>query len=180
MHAGVYPDENRDKHDKIEESMKLEIIKIKNPKSLNLIVGQSHFIKSVEDLHEALVNSVPNIKFGLAFCEASGPRLIRTSGTSEVMVKLASKNAKAVGCGHTFFIFLENAFPINVLNAIKMVPEVVHLFCATANPVDVIVARTSLGGAVLGVVDGGSPTKVENEVEVKHRKELLRKFGYKL
>lgn len=160
--------------------MKTEVVKIDNPKSLNFILGQSHFIKTVEDLHEALVNAVPGIKFGLAFCEASGPRLIRTSGTSETMVKLATKNAKKVGCGHAFFIFLENAFPINVLNAIKMVPEVVQIFCATANPAEVIVGRTKQGGGVLGVVDGGSPTKVETADDVKHRKELLRKFGYKL
>lgn len=161
-------------------TMKLETVKIENPKAVNFIIGQTHFIKSVEDLHETLVNSVPNIKFGLAFCEASGPRLIRTSGTSEVMIKLATKNAKKVACGHSFFIFLENAFPINVLNAIKMVPEVVHVFCATANPVEVIVGRTKQGGAILGVVDGGLPTTVEKEEDVKHRKELLRKFGYKL
>lgn len=160
--------------------MKTEVVKIDNPKSLNFILGQSHFIKTVEDLHEALVGAVPGIKFGLAFCEASGPRLIRVSGTSDAMVKLAAKNAKKVACGHSFFIFLENAFPINVLNAIKMVPEVVHIFCATANPVEVIVGRTKQGGAILGVVDGGLPTTVEKEEDVKHRKELLRKFGYKL
>lgn len=160
--------------------MKTELVKISNPDGKNLIFGQSHFIKTVEDLHEAMVNTVPGIKFGLAFCEASGPRLIRTSGTSDAMVKLAVANAKAVGCGHIFFIFLENAFPINVLNAVKMVPEVVRIFAATANPLEVIVTRTKQGGAVLGVVDGGSPLGVEKETDVAYRKELLRKFGYKL
>lgn len=160
--------------------MKTEVITIYNPDAKNLIFGQSHFIKTVEDLHEALVGAVPGIKFGVAFCEASGPRLIRTSGTDETMVKLASTNAKAVGSGHTFFIFLENAFPINVLNAVKMVPEVVRIFAATANPIEVIVARTKQGGGVLGVVDGGSPKGIEKSSDIFYRKELLRKFGYKL
>ncbi len=160
--------------------MKLEIIKIYNPDNVNLIFGQSHFIKTVEDLHEVLVTSVPGIKFGLAFCEASGPRLVRTSGTSQKMVKLAAENAKKVGCGHTFFIFLENAYPINVLNAVKIVPEVVHIYCATANSVEIIVAGTKQGGAVLGVVDGGSPLGIESTKDIPKRKEILRKFGYKL
>ncbi len=160
--------------------MKQEIISIHNPDAKNLIFGQSHFIKTVEDLHEAMVGTVPGIKFGLAFCEASGPRMIRTSGTDAAMVKLAATNAKAVGCGHTFFIFLENAFPINVLNSVKMVPEVVRIFAATANSLEVIVTRTKQGGGVLGVVDGGSPTDVEKESDVTYRKDLLRKFGYKL
>ncbi len=160
--------------------MKIEVVKIINPEAKNLIFGQSHFIKTVEDLHEALVGSVPGIEFGLAFCEASGPRLIRTSGTSKDLIDLAVKNAKAIACGHTFFIFLENVFPINVLNAVKMVPEVVRIFVASANPVEVIIARTAQGGGVLGVVDGGSPTTVETDAEVLHRKKLLRKFGYKL
>ncbi len=159
--------------------MKLETIKIENPKLFNFILGQTHFIKTVEDLHETLINTVPGIKFGLAFCEASGPRLIRTSGTSEAMIKLAGKNALKVACGHTFFIFLENAFPINVLNAIKMVPEVVNIYCATANPVEVIVARSKLGGGVLGIIDGGSPLGVENNSQKHERKEFLRKIGYK-
>lgn len=160
--------------------MQITSVKIKNPDLKNLIFGQSHFIKTVEDLHEALVGAVPGIKFGLAFAEASGPRLIRTSGTDEAMVKLAVENTKAVSCGHTFFIFLENAFPINILNAVKTVPEVVRIFAATANPLEVIVARTAQGGAVLGVVDGGSPTGVEKDKDVAYRRELLRKFGYKL
>lgn len=160
--------------------MKLDLVKIKNPDAKNLIFGQSHFIKTVEDLHEALVGAVTGIKFGLAFAEASGPCLIRTSGTDEAMVKLAVENTKIVGCGHTFFIFLDNAFPINVLNAVKMVPEVVRIFAATANPLEVIVARTEQGGAVLGVVDGGSPKGVETKKDIAYRKELLRTFGYKL
>lgn len=160
--------------------MKQDIITITNPDAKNLIFGQSHFIKTVEDIHEALVNTVPGIKFGLAFCEASGPRLIRTSGTDEAMVRLAAKNAEAVGCGHTFFLFLDNAFPINVLNAIKMVPEVVRIFAATANPLEVIVARTKQGGGVLGVVDGGSPAGLEKPTDVSYRKDFLRKIGYKL
>jgi len=160
--------------------MQIISVKIKNPDEKNLIFGQAHFIKTVEDIHEALVGAVPGIKFGLAFCEASGPRLIRTSGTDEAMIKLAAQNAKAVGSGHTFFVFLENAFPINVLNAIKMVPEVVRIFAATANPMEVIVARTKQGSGILGVVDGGHPTEIEKESDVAYRKELLRKFGYKL
>ncbi|MEK7141210.1 MAG: adenosine-specific kinase [Patescibacteria group bacterium] len=160
--------------------MKQDVILITNPDAKNLIFGQSHFIKTVEDIHEALVNAVPGIKFGLAFCEASGPRLIRTSGTDEAMVKLAATNAKAVGCGHTFFIFLDNAFPINVLNAVKMVPEVVRIFAATANPLEVIVARTNQGGGVLGVIDGGSPKGIEKATDVTFRKDFLRKIGYKL
>lgn len=160
--------------------MKQVVITITNPDAKNLIFGQSHFIKTVEDIHEALVNTVPGIKFGLAFCEASGPRLIRTSGTDEAMVKLAADNANAVGCGHTFFIFLDNAFPINVLNAVKMVPEVVGIFAATANPLEVIVARTTQGGGVLGVVDGGSPNGIESASDVPLRKDFLRKIGYKL
>lgn len=161
-------------------SLKIDAIKLENPDAKNVIIGQSHFIKTVEDLHETLVSAVPSVKFGLAFCEASGPRLIRTSGTDEKMITLAAKNAKNVGCGHTFFIFLENAFPINVLNAIKMVPEVVHIFCATANPVEILVVHTAQGGGIVGVIDGGSPTTVETVAEKADRKKLLRTFGYKL
>lgn len=159
--------------------MTIDTVTVHNPAAKNFIFGQSHFIKTVEDLHEILVSSVPGIQFGLAFCESSGPRLIRTSGTNIAMIKLAAKNAKHVGCGHTFFIFLENVFPINVLNAVKMVPEVVRIFCATSNSVEVIVGRTKQGGAVLGVVDGGSPIGVEKQSDVAGRKKLLRTFGYK-
>ena len=160
--------------------MELNLVKIEKPENVNFILGQAHFIKTVEDIHEALVGTVPGIKFGLAFCEASGPRLIRTSGTDEAMVKLAAKNAEAVGCGLTFFLFLDNAFPINVLNAVKMVPEVVRIFAATANPLEVVVARTKQGGGVLGVIDGGSPAGLEKPTDVSLRKDFLRKIGYKL
>ncbi len=143
-------------------------------------MAQSHFIKTVEDVHETLVEAVPGIQFGLAFCEASGPRKIRTSGTSTEMIKLAVDNAKAVGCGHSLFIFLKNAFPINVLNRIKNISEIVGIHCATANPTEVVVAESKNGRGILGVIDGGSPAGVEEEKEVQGRKDLLRKFGYKL
>jgi adenosine/AMP kinase len=160
--------------------MELFKVKIEKPDDVNLIFGQSHFIKTVEDMHETLVGAVPGIEFGLAFCEASGPSLVRLSGTSEEMIELAKLNALAIGAGHSFLIFISNAFPINVLNAVKAVPEVCHIFCATANPVEVILAETEGGRAVLGVVDGISPKGVEDYEAVADRKELLRKFGYKL
>ena len=160
--------------------METKVVSVKKPEEVNLIFGQTHFIKSVEDIHEALVGAVPGIKFGLAFCEASGLRLIRTSGTSDEMITLARDNALAVGCGHTFFVFLENAYPINVLNALKMIPEITHIYCATSNPLQVIVATTHQGTGVLGVVDGSSPIGVEDQEDKVHRKELLRKLGYKL
>lgn len=160
--------------------MKLEAVKIEKPAEINFILTHSHFIKTVEDVYETIVEAVPGIKFGLAFAEASGPRKIRTAGTDEQMIKLAVDNAKRVACGHSLFIFLKNAFPINILNRIKNISEVVNIYCATANPTEVIVARTKEGGAILGVVDGGSPIGVEKDDEVKFRKDLLRKFGYKL
>ncbi len=160
--------------------MELRTVKIEKPEEINFIFGQSHFIKTVEDLHEALVSAVPGIEFGLAFCEASGPALIRTSGTSESMMELATTNAQKVGAGHAFFIFLANAFPINVLNAVKHTPEVCRIFCATANPVEVILAETEQGRGVLGVVDGVSPKGVETEDDVVARKAFLRNIGYKL
>ena len=160
--------------------MKLQSIKVEKPEGINFIFGQTHFIKTVEDIHEALVDSVPGIKFGLAFCEASGPRLIRKSGTDEKMVRLAVKNAKKIGAGHSFFIFLKNAFPINILSKIKQVPEVCHIFCATANETEVVVAETETGRAVLGVIDGGSPLGIETKKDEKERKKFLRKIGYKL
>ena len=160
--------------------MDLFSVSIENPDSVNLIFGQSHFIKTVEDLHEALVGAVPGIDFGVAFCEASGPALVRTSGTSKAMIDLASKNALEIAAGHSFLIFIKNAFPINVLNAVKSVPEVCHIFCATANPLEVILAAGEQGRAVLGVVDGVSPKGIEGEVETAERKAMLRKFGYKL
>jgi hypothetical protein len=160
--------------------MELLSVKIDKPEPVNVIIGQSHFIKTVEDLHEAMVGTVPGIEFGLAFCEASGPALVRTSGTSDDMVELATKNALEIAAGHLFLIFLNNAFPINVLNAVKNVPEVCQIFCATANPVEVILAETEQGRAVLGVVDGVKSRGIESEEDVRERKELLRTFGYKL
>jgi adenosine/AMP kinase len=160
--------------------MELFSVTIEKPEAVNLIFGQSHFIKTVEDLHEALVGTVPGIEFGLAFCEASGPALVRTSGTSAAMIDLATKNALAIGAGHSFLIFLQNAFPINVLNAVKSVPEVCRIFCATANAIEVVLVEHGDGRAVLGVVDGCSPKGVEGEAEVKQRQAMLRKFGYKL
>jgi adenosine/AMP kinase len=160
--------------------MDTKIIAIEKPDSVNVILGQSHFIKTVEDLHEALAGAVPKIQFGLAFNEASDPCLVRWSGTSEAMIELAKKNALAIGAGHAFLIFLENSYPINVLNAVKNVPEVCGIFCATANPVQVIVAETEAGRGILGVIDGAAVRGVETEADIAQRKALLRKFGYKL
>lgn len=160
--------------------MELKAIPVDVPEGVNIILGQSHFIKTVEDLHESLVTAVPGIKFGLAFCEASGPALIRTSGTDEILVDAAAKIAMEIGAGHSFTVLLGNAYPINVLNAIKAVPEVCHIDCATANPLEVIVCETDQGRAVLGVVDGVSPNGVETESDVADREAMLRQFGYKL
>ncbi|HNW93759.1 MAG TPA: adenosine-specific kinase [bacterium] len=160
--------------------MELLQVRVMNPEEKNFIFGQAHFIKTVEDLHEALAGAVPGIKFGVAFCEASGPCLVRVSGTDATMQDLARANARAVGAGHTFFIFLDNAFPVNVLNAVKQVPEVARVYCATANPVEVIVAQTAQGRGVLGVVDGASPLGAEGPAETAERLALLRRFGYKL
>jgi uncharacterized protein len=160
--------------------MELRSVRIEKPEDMNLILGQSHFIKTVEDLHETLVGSSPHLRFGLAFCEASGPRLVRRSGNDEELVELAVKNALAVGAGHSFIVFLRDGFPVNVLNQVKHVPEVCGIYCATANPVEVIVAETDGGRAICGVVDGGSPLGVETEADVQERHDLLRKIGYKL
>ncbi len=162
------------------EGISISSVGIENPEGLNLILGQTHFIKTVEDIHEALVSTVPGIKFGLAFCEASGPCLIRTSGTEEDLVGLARKNALAIGAGHSFIIFLREAFPVNVLNAVKAVPEVCSIYCATANPLEVIVAESGSGRGILGVIDGQGPKGVETEEDVGKRKAMLREFGYKL
>ncbi|MCE5333599.1 MAG: adenosine-specific kinase [Desulfobacteraceae bacterium] len=160
--------------------MDLLTVKIDKPEDINFILGQTHFIKSVEDIHEALVTAVPGIKFGLAFCEASGKCLIRWSGTDPEMIELARKNALAIGAGHSFILFLgPGFFPVNVLNTVKMVPEVCGIFCATANRTEVIIARTELGRGVMGVVDGSEPKGVEDEGEIQWRKGLLRQFGYK-
>jgi adenosine/AMP kinase len=164
-----------------EISMNLISVKIEKPEEINFILGQSHFIKTVEDVHEALVNAVPGIKFGVAFCEASGKCLIRWSGTDETMIDLARKNAQAIGAGHSFIIFLGNDFyPVNVLNAIKTVPEVCRVFCATANPAEVLVAETEQGRGILGVVDGSSPLGIEGDEDIAWRKGFLRMIGYKL
>ena len=161
--------------------MEFTTIQIENPDALNLVLGQSHFIKTVEDMHEALVTAVPGIQFGLAFCEASGHTLVRASGNDPALIELAKKNAFALSAGHTFIVFLgAGFFPINVLRAIKNVPEVVNIFCATANPVQVIVAETEQGRGILGVIDGMKPKGIEDESGVEWRKGLLRKFGYKL
>ncbi len=160
--------------------MDLTTVEIEKPDEMNFILGQSHFIKTVEDIHEIMVNTVPGIKFGLAFCEASGKCLVRSSGTDPELVKLAQKNALAIGAGHSFILFLgEGYYPINVLNAIKMVPEVCHIFCATANPTQVLVAKNEQGRGILGVIDGSAPLGVEDEAEVSWRKGFLRMIGYK-
>lgn len=160
--------------------MEIKTVKIDKPEATNFILGQSHFIKTVEDIHEALVSGVPGIKFGLAFCEASGDCLVRWSGTDEAMVELAKQNALAIGAGHSFILFLgEGFYPINVLNTIKMVPEVARVFCATANPTEVLVAETEQGRGILGVVDGFSPKGVEEEAGITWRKNFLRMIGYK-
>lgn len=160
--------------------MELKTIKIEKPEEINFILGQTHFIKSVEDLHEAMVTAVPGIRFGLAFCEASGKCLVRWSGTDEAMIELAKRNAQAIGAGHSFIIFLGSGFyPINVLNAIKMTPEVCRIFCATANPVEVIVAESEQGRGILGVIDGFSPKGVEDDEGIAWRKGFLRMIGYK-
>ena len=160
--------------------MELRVVRIEKPEDLNFILGQSHFIKTVEDLHETLAQAGPHVRFGLAFCESSGPRLVRRSGNDDALVRLAVENALAIGAGHSFIVFLDGAFPVSVLNAVKAVPEVCRIFCATANPVEVVLGETDQGRAILGVVDGGSPLGVETEADVADRKALLRRFGYKL
>ena len=160
--------------------MNLSTVKIEKPITINFILGQTHFIKTVEDIHETLVSGVPGIKFGLAFCEASGKCLVRWSGTDPEMIDLAQKNAMAISAGHSFILFLgDGFFPINVLNSIKMIPEVCHIFCATANPTEVIVAETDQGRGILGVVDGQPPQGIEEEEDIDWRKSFLRQIGYK-
>jgi len=160
--------------------MELKTVKIEKPSEINFILGQSHFIKTVEDLHEAAVSSVPGIKFGIAFCEASGDCLIRCSGNDEELIELARNNAVTIGAGHSFIIFMRDAFPINILNAVKAIPEVCGIFCATANPVEVIVAESKQGRGILGVIDGEKPKGIEDDKGKVWRHDLLRKFGYKL
>lgn len=160
--------------------MELTAVRIEKPEDVNVVVGQAHFIKTVEDLHEVLAQSAPALRFGIAFCEASGPRLVRRSGNAPDLVGLAVRNAQAIGAGHAFVVLLREGFPVSVLNALKAVPEVCTVFCATANDVEVLVAQTATGRGVVGVVDGGAPLGVEGEADVAERKALLRRFGYKL
>lgn len=160
--------------------MEIKTVRIEKPDGVNFILGQSHFIKTVEDMHEALVASVPGIKFGLAFCEASGKCLVRWSGTDDAMTELACRNAQAIGAGHSFILFLgEGFFPINVLNTVKALPEVARIFCATANPTEVLVAETEQGRGILGVIDGSSPKGIEGDEDQAWRRDFLRKIGYK-
>jgi adenosine/AMP kinase len=160
--------------------MNLTTVAIDKPGEMNFILGHSHFIKTVEDIHEAIVQTNPAMKFGVAFCEASGPCLVRASGNDSRLVDLAKTNAAAIGAGHSFIIFMEGGFPVNILNAIKNVPEVCRIFCATANPVQVVVAETEQGRGILGVIDGFTVKGSETEKDVVARKEFLRKIGYKL
>jgi adenosine/AMP kinase len=160
--------------------MDIATVRVDKPEDLNVILGQAHFIKTVEDLHEALVGAVPGLRFGIAFNEASGPRLVRRSGNDPELVDLVVRSAEAIGAGHLFVIALQDGFPINVLNAVKAVPEVCRIFCATANPLEVVVGVSEQGRAVLGVVDGEPPLGVETNSDETERKDLLRRFGYKL
>jgi adenosine/AMP kinase len=159
--------------------MELKVVKLDTPEGCNLILGQSHFIKTVEDVYEAIATSTPAVKFGLAFCESSGDRLVRVEGNDDELEKVAVENALRLGCGHSFVVLMREAYPINVLNQLKAVPEVCTIHAATANPLEVIVAETEQGRGVLGVVDGQTPLGVEDEEGIKWRREILRKFGYK-
>ena len=160
--------------------MELHTVRIERPEDANVIVGQAHFIKTVEDLHEALAGASPQLRFGVAFCESSGPRLVRHSGNDAALVEVATRNAVAIGAGHAFVVVLRLGYPVNVLNALKLVPEVCAIFCATANPVDVVIAETEAGRGILGVIDGGAPLGVETEKDVDDRRRLLRTIGYTL
>jgi uncharacterized protein len=159
--------------------MEIKIVQLRIPEGSNIILGQAHFIKTAEDLYEIMITSCPHAKFGIAFCEASGPCLVRVEHNDEALGNLAAENAMALGAGHTFVILLEDAFPINVLNALKSCPEVCSIYCATANPLQVVVGETSQGRGILGVIDGASPKGMEKDADVKNRKEFLRKIGYK-
>lgn len=159
--------------------MKIKMVKLEAPEDCNLILGQSHFIKTVEDLYEAIFNTVPGAKFGIAFSEASGDCLVRVTGNDDELEELASEKMLELGCGHAFLIFLRDAFPINVTQRIKSVPEVVNLFCATANPVEVLIVETNQGRGIIGVVDGFKPVGIEKEDDVQFRKKFLREIGYK-
>ena len=159
--------------------MEIKTIKMVTPEGVNIIIGQTHFIKTVEDLYEIMVGSVPNARFGIAFCEASCNCLVRKEGNDEEMIEIAVKNSSSIACGHTFVITMKDVFPINVLNAIKNCQEVCSIFCATANPVEVVIAETELGRGIMGVIDGSAPKGIESDKDIKERKALLRKFGYK-
>jgi hypothetical protein len=160
--------------------MELKTVKIEKPADMNFILGQSHFIKTVEDLYEAIVQTAPQMKFGVGFCESSGPALVRFAGNDPALTELAKKNALAIASGHAFIIFMEGGFPINILNTVKNVPEVCQIFCATANPVEVIVAESEVGRGILGVIDGMKSRGVESDADIQFRKDFLRKIGYKL
>jgi adenosine/AMP kinase len=160
--------------------MELKLVKIEKPEATNFILGQSHFIKTVEDIYEAIVSTVPQMKFGVGFCESSGPALVRWVGNDPALIDLAKKNAMNLACGHCFIVFMENGFPVNVLNVIKNVPEVCSIYCASANPVEVVVAETEQGRGILGVIDGVKAKGIETDEDIKVRKEFLRKIGYKL
>ena len=160
--------------------VKIEVVDISKPEEVNMVIGMTHFIKSIEDIYEAVADSAPGAKFGVAFCEASGPKLIRKAGNNEEMVELAVKNAERIGAGHSFLIMLKGIYPINILPRLRQVPEIVSIIAATANPLQVAVAETGQGRGIMGVIDGGSPAGVENQKEEAERKEFLRKIGYKL
>ncbi len=160
--------------------MELKTVTIEKPETTNFILGQSHFIKTVEDIHEAIVQINPQMKFGLGFCESSGMALVRWTGNDAALIELAKKNAMALSCGHCFILFVESGFPINILNAVKALPEVCTIYCATANPVEVIVAETGQGRGILGVIDGEKTKGIETEKDIQWRKDFLRKIGYKL
>jgi adenosine/AMP kinase len=162
------------------ERVELRVVRVEKADDANVIVGQAHFIKAVDDIHEALAGVSPYLRFGVAFCEASGPCLVRRSGNDDALTELAARNALAVGAGHTFFVFLREGYPVNVLNQLKQVPEVCGIFCATANPVELIVAETVSGRGIIGVIDGHSPAGVETDLDVAERRQLLRTIGYKL
>ena len=160
--------------------MELKTVRIEKPADMNFILGQAHFIKTVEDLYEAIVQTAPQMKFGISFCESSGPALVRFAGNDSQLIELARQNALALSCGHAFIIFMEGGFPINILNTVKNVPEICQVFCATANPVEVIVAESEQGRGILGVIDGVKTRGIETDTDIQFRKDFLRKIGYKL
>lgn len=160
--------------------MEFITVRIEKPEATNFILGQSHFIKTVEDIHEAIVQTNSQMKFGVGFCESSGPALVRWSGNDQALIELAKKNAVNLSCGHCFILFMEQGFPVNILNVIKNIPEVCHVYCATANPVEVIVAESVQGRGIMGVIDGVRTKGIETEQDIKIRKDFLRKIGYKL